>query len=444
MTARTQGETMRITPRFLSSATAVALLVALAACTAAPAPPLSPELPAVADPVPNPAPGGPTPEAPAPEAPSAPAERTCELPAAGARFEEANPAEVGIEPEIARAVTETVAARLTSSFRIYRHGCLVARNLLDEAVKDTPLPFFSMTKTVVALAVGRAIELGHLELHDPISKYVPQADAAHGRITVYQLLTQTSGLRFAWGNDLLGSVNDGVGTALSMPPVYQPGTTFQYAQTTVSLLAYVVGRAAGQDFQDFVRTEIFEPIGIRRSEWVWERDKAGNTHGYAWLSMTPAATARLGFLTLEEGRWNDQQLIDSGYIHDMGEGTKANESYGYLMPTNRGDGGYTSFGNQRFEGPRNAAAPRDTVNFSGFLDQSIAVVPSLDLVVVRLGFPAGNGWEYEMFRQLMPGISGVDYDDPGPYVHKDVDVPIEQIVDFPLLIAAIVNANQYD
>lgn len=380
----------------------------------------------------------------APAAPLEPPERTCELPAEGAPFTEANPADVGIDPAVAKAVTDTVAAKLTTSFRIYRHGCLVAKNLLDESVKDTPLPYFSMTKTVVSLAVGRAIELGALELNDPIGKFVPQADAAHARITVYQLLTQTSGLRFAWGNDLLGSINNGVGSALSMPSVYEPGTKFQYAQTTVSLLAYVVGRAVGRDFQDFTRTELFEPIGIRRSEWVWERDATGNTHGYAWLSMTPSATARLGFLVMENGAWDGEQLISSTYIHEMGEGTDQNESYGYLMPTNRGDGGYTSFGNQRFEGPRNAAAPRDTVNFSGFLDQSIAVIPSLDLVIVRLGFPAGAGWEFEMFRQLMPGVSGIDYDDPGPFVDTPIEVPIEQIIDFPLLISAIVAANQYD
>lgn len=412
--------------------------VVFAACVAAPAAPPEPLVPRYpSDPAPVQPPTTTT-------APAPPPERTCDLPASGQPFTEAHPSEVGIDPAAARQATDDVAARLTSSFRIYRHGCLVAKNLLDEPVKDTPLPYFSMTKSVVSLAVGRAIELGHLGLHDPIGPYVPAADERHGAITVYQLLTQTSGLRFSWANDLFGSIDDGVGTALWMPFAYEPGTTFQYAQTTVSLLAYVVQQAVGQDFQAFVDAELFQPIGIRRNEWVWERDGAGNTHGYAWLSMTPAATARLGFLVLHEGSWEGRRLVSPGYIHDMGEGTAANDAYGYLTPTNSGEWGYTSFGRNFFEGPRTPAAPSDLVVFSGFLDQVVAVIPSLDLVIVRLGFPAGDGWDHEMYRTLLPGIAGFEYEDPGPFVPGKTDVPIEQLIDLPLLIRQIVDANPND
>ena len=77
----------------------------------------------------------------------------------------------------------------------------------------------------------------------------------------------------------------------------------------MSLLANTVERSVGMDLQDWAQKELFGPIGIPRSAWSWERDRAGHTEGWAHLHMVNAGWARLGQLLLRGGRWNGRRLI---------------------------------------------------------------------------------------------------------------------------------------
>lgn len=358
----------------------------------------------------------------------------CAEPAPGHDFRQVAPEDVGVDAAAVRRTVEELTSPLTHSFRIYRHGCLIGQTASDPTRAFERSELFSMTKSVVSLAVGRAVTTGVLSLDDPIGRYLPEADAAHGAITVRQLLTQTSGLRFAWVNDLLGSTEDSVAEALSMPFVHEPGTYFEYAQTTVTTLALVVARAVGEDFQAFVSAQLFEPIGIEPGTWDWAHDGAGHTQGYAWLRLRPVDMARLGTLALQDGRWGDRQLIDASYVDAMDDPTPTNPGYGFLAQTNAGEWHIGTFGGVRKERRVIASAPVDTLVFSGFLEQATYVVPSLDLVVVRFGLPPDAQWKDRLFRQLLPGIPGAPVPE-GPIPPADpIDWDWRQIVDLGELI----------
>ena len=333
-------------------------------------------------------------------------ERRCELPAAGHDFERASPAEVGVDPAAVTAAIGRLAPQFTLSLRIYRHDCLIGQTANDAIAAAHPAELFSMTKSVVSLLVGRAISLGRLSLDDPIDRFLDGLDAQHGAITVRQLLTQTSGLRFAWVNDLAGSAEDSVAEAMAMPFAHEPGTYFEYAQTTVTTLALVVGNAVGMDFQDFAQAELFGPVGIAPGSWSWWRDGVGHTHGYAWLRMLPADMARLGALVLHDGMWGDRRLIDQSYIDAMSTGTATNPGYSLLAQTNDAPWYIDTFAGARRDHHLVMSAPADLVQFSGFLEQATFVIPSLDLVVVRFGLPPGANWKYHLFSNLLPGIPG--------------------------------------
>lgn len=330
--------------------------------------------------------------------------RRCEQPAAGADFEVVAPESVGVDGGAVRAAIDELATPMTRSLRIYRHGCLIGQTRRDLTTAAEPAQLFSMTKSVVGLAVGRAVTLGHLDLDDPIGDHLAGLDPGHGAITVRQLLTHTSGLRFGWVNDLVGSTEDSVAQAMSMPFAHPPGEFFEYAQTTVSTLTAVVAAAAGREFQEFVSSELFEPVGIEPGTWRWSRDAVGTTQGYAWLDLAPVDMARLGSLVLAAGEWRGRQLIDPSYIDQMGDGTTANAGYGFLSQTNAGRWHIGTFGGVRRERRVIASAPPDTVIFSGFLEQATYVVPSLDLVIVRFGLPPEAQWKDHLFRSLLPGI----------------------------------------
>ncbi|MFN8050340.1 MAG: serine hydrolase domain-containing protein [Acidimicrobiales bacterium] len=346
-------------------------------------------------------------------------DRRCGLPAPGQDFEAVDPASAGVAPDAVRNAIARLAPQFTVSLRIYRHDCLIGQTVNDAVADTRPAELFSMTKSVVSLAVGRAVSIGRLGLDDPIGRHLPGLDAAHAAITVRQLLTQTSGLRFAWVNDLAGSAEDSVGEAMSMPFAHPPGTYFEYAQTTVSTLALVVGRAVGQDFQAFVQQELFGPVGIRPGTWSWWRDGVGNTHGYAWLRMLPPDMARLATLVLHRGVWNGRRLIDESYIRQMSAGTATNPGYGFLTQPNEGAWYIDTFAGVRRDHHEVPSAPADLLQFSGFLEQATFVVPSLDLVVVRFGLPPGANWKYHLFANLLAGIDGARAVSPGPPPEPD-------------------------
>ncbi len=364
----------------------------------------------------------------------------CAQPASGAQFDAADPPAVGLDAD---ALTEAMAygsSRGAQSLRVYRHGCLIARSANDPSADWVALPAWSMTKGVVALVTGRAVTLGHLGIDDPIGSYLDGLDEAHGAITVRQLLTQTSGLRFAWANDLNDAgTGDSVARLLRRPFESAPGSKFVYAQTSVTALAAVVESAVGEDFQAFAQRELFEPIGIPDSEWHWDRDVVGHTQGFAWLRMSPRSFGRIGSLMLEQGRWRGQELIAESYFAEGRTGTEANPGYGFLWMTNRGEYFYdTGPSLQRIEHRWMRPLPSDAFALTGMFNQQVVVVPSLDIVVVRMGLPADlfadplgdvnmhrPAWDHRFYRQLMAAVTDVDVPDAGDWTKGPVPPPID-------------------
>lgn len=353
---------------------------------------------------------------------------TCAPPTGPAEFQRVAPEQVGLDGAKVRSATRFMVSRLALSVRVYRHGCLAATSDLDRYTQHTRNNIWSATKGVTALLTGRAITQGRLALDDPIGRYLPEADAAHGRITVRQLLTQTSGLRFAWISDVLAP--DTVRYTLSLPFQHEPGTYFEYAQTTVTLLAAVVQRAVGEDLQAYAQRELFDELGIPRSDWNWARDAKGQTQGYAFLFLPPKHLGRIGQLLLQEGAWHGRQLVDAGYVRELRAPTPTNGAYGFLAWTNAGGWTVTATAPSRrvLQEPFISSAPRDTYAFVGFMGQLIVVIPSLDMVVVRTGFPGNTNpdlhslltskegdMDYEGMRRLMQAVTDVDLPDPGPY-----------------------------
>lgn len=332
-------------------------------------------------------------------------------------FRTASPGDVSMDESLLRQAVSAASLNLASSFRVYRHDCLVAVSGNDWRSAGAPSNLWSGTKAIVSLLVGRAFTLGFLDLDDPIGRYLPEYDAAHGAITIRQLLSQTSGLRFAWLNDATPSLPNSVTFVGSLPFDHAPGTYFEYAQAPITVLAEVVTRAVGVDIQTFARDELFRPLGIADADWYWARDRTGHTIGYAQLSMRPLDLATIGSLLLRHGRWAGSQLIDSRYLDQAVAGTPTNPGYGFLFWTNAGHWYYSAsiLVRHRIDRRWVASAPPDMLALSGLGDQFVFVVPSLDLVVVRTGFFGSSPWRHEFFRTLGHAVTDVVVPDVGPF-----------------------------
>jgi CubicO group peptidase (beta-lactamase class C family) len=235
----------------------------------------------------------------------------------------------------------------------------------------------SITKSVVALLVGIALDRGLLETIDaPALSFFPEyADlrtADKDRITVRDLLTMTTGLRWPYKPYLsmarqMDASPDPYRFVLEQPLVAAPGTNWHYNNGTVELVGALVQKATGRPLDQFAKMALFDPLGI--DDWEWGKMASGDP-GASWgLRLRPRDLAKIGQLVLDHGAWQGSQFVSSAWIKEMiaPHIVRPEISYGYLWWLTR----------QSIDG-----RDIDVVSGSGWGGQCLYVVPSLDLVVV--------------------------------------------------------------
>ena len=353
-------------------------------------------------------------------APSAHAAKACSEP--GAEWERATPAEAGMDAAKLQDAIDYGSTQASYAIRVYRGGCLVGEDRLADANRNQTFESWSMAKSVTAMIFGRAMTLRLMSADDPVGALVPEADAAHGEISIHDLLTMTSGLKWNGFRDYnIFTMPDRVRDALTLEVVREPGTYFEYAQSAVSLLAAAIGRAADDDTMAFAQRELMEPLGIEQGSWDWTRDRAGNVGGFWGVQMTPDDYGRLGDLLRRGGIWRGQRLLSRAFMRRALAPSSTNGCYGWLIWVNAAA---PCIGPTITERPvRNTRdmpdMPADMYVFSGLFGQRVTAFPSQDLVIVRVGqdpglVPAGQaGWERELYTRVLGAITDQRIEKPG-------------------------------
>ncbi len=380
--------------------------------------------------------------APAHAAPAATVKQArCEV-SSGREAQRAAPEQAGFDAELLTAALEFASHRNRFNVQVFRHNCLVGKGPNNAKTDNVAWNVWSVTKSVVSLLAGIAWDRGLLDLDAPIDKYLPPGlgDAAHRAIQIEDLLTETSGMT-------VGVLTEGITgvvpidphsavQALAVPLDNPPGTVFSYSQRNVDLLTFVIELAIGEPFQQFAQRELFDPLGILRSDYYWAKDRAGNTYGYAHLMIPPNDLAKLGLLVSNEGRWGADQLVSEEYLRMALTPSRPNPCYGYLF----------WLGPDCAESP--SFMPPDMYMMAGLGLQNVFVLPSLDLMVVWTGV-FGNvssygvsgivqntdELPYEFFRMLFAAMPESPVPDPGPYVEPTIRLDPRRLVDANLLLA---------
>ncbi len=241
---------------------------------------------------------------------------------------------------------------------------------------------WSMAKTVTALAVGAAEARGFIRSVDqPVETWLTEwAGDPRGKITLRQLLQMTSGLRM--GNMIrihLGE--DAAGAALDTPLVIEPGSEFRYNNVNTLLLSLIVQRASGMRYADFLSRAIWKPLGAADAA-VWLDRQGGTPKTYCCLLTTARDWARVGLLLLHRGRAGDVQVVPATWVDQMLTPSALEENYGFQIWL-----GY-SRPPCRFGDWSEPFATTDTFMLVGRDEQRVYVVPSHELVVVRIGHRA--------------------------------------------------------
>jgi CubicO group peptidase (beta-lactamase class C family) len=276
---------------------------------------------------------------------------------------------------------------------------------------DTLHHMKSASKSVMSLAVGIAIDRGLIRsVNEPIFDFFPELSdlrsAEKDHIQLVHALTMSMGLKWveatpATGDDdndesRMHMAQDSCRYVLGLPVAAPAGQEFFYNTGALALVAAVLRKATGLPVEEFIRVNLFEPLGITRVEW--ERNK-GEADAGGGLHLRPRDMAKLGQLVLARGRWNDRQVVSKAWIEtSTSPKLKAtdNQSYGYLW----------WLGHARLNGRM--------VHWVGALGrggQSIRIVPELDLVVVvTAGYyedysPQAFQLQYGVFKDVLQGIS---------------------------------------
>ena len=326
----------------------------------------------------------------------------------------ATPAEAGMDAAKLQSAVDYATSQAAYSVRVYRHGCLVAEDRVTAGNRQARYESYSMAKSVTALLFGRAMTLGLISPDDPVGALVPIADGPHGAITMRDLLTMTSGLRWNGFRDYnVFTMPDRVRDALTLEPVRKPGTYFEYAQSPVALLAHAVGAAVGRDPGEFVQRELMTPLGIPAGAWTWARDPAGHIQGFWGVEMRPDDFGRLGELLRRGGVWRGRRLLSKRFVSEAVTPSKTNGCYGWLIWVNAAAPCIGATVSERgvVNGRDFPDMPADMYRFSGLFGQLVSVFPSQGLVLVRTGqdpglLPAGGAsWEHELYAKLLASVT---------------------------------------
>ncbi len=324
-------------------------------------------------------------------------------------WERVDPATVEWDSAKLDAALEVAGARNSSGLVILLRGRILAERYWD--LPDAPARYInyvsghdaaghviedvaSAQKSVVAVIVGIAQENGYLSIDDPVSKYLGNGWSKtsiedENRITIRHLLTMTSGLA----------------TDLSLQAA--PGKTWLYNTPAYHLLMRVVSAATEMDRDLLTANWITEKLSMQDSSWT-ARPWASADIGVGF-STTARDLARFGLMLQAGGKWRDQPVIqDAQYIADMLSPSQAlNPAYGYLWWINGQDFSIQANARaSRVNGVRIPGAPRDLLAMQGADDRKLYLVPSLGLIITRLGYSGavegeGEGFNEAFWRALM-------------------------------------------
>jgi CubicO group peptidase (beta-lactamase class C family) len=281
---------------------------------------------------------------------------------------------------------------LTAAVVIAHRGRIIAERYGAGAHRDMPLESWSMGKSITGALIGRLLNDGAFDLEDPapVAEWSKTPDDPRAKIRIMDLMRMSSGLRFGRGSpeDLPGyhdhdliytGAIDAFEFSITRPLQFEPNTVGRYRNVDPLTLGYIIRetvRQRGEEYLTYPRRALFDRLGMRGQ--ILETDPYGNFLLTGYDYGTARNWARLGLLFLNDGIWMGERLFPGGFVEFVRTPAPAWQApvYGGMVWVNA-DSSW--------------ALPRDAYAFRGAGEQDVFVVPSRELVIVRMGHYPGAG-----------------------------------------------------
>lgn len=293
---------------------------------------------------------------------------------------------------------------------VYHKGALVLEEYFYGYERNRPHQMRSLTKSVISLLAGAAVDRGLLRADEPVVTRLgytalENPDPRKERITLTDLLSHQSGLACddydgaSPGNEVkLYDADDWPRAFVDLPVIAEPGTVGRYCSFGIITAGRVIERAAGKRLAQFAQEVLFAPLGISPDQWRWTfvLDRSQRNE-FGQIYLRPRDMLKLGLLIQQRGAWQGRRVISESWIDAaVAKRSRVDDSdYGlgiwhrwYVVPI--------AGGTQRVE----------TIMLSGNGGQKVYIVPSLELVVAFTGgaFNMESPVNTIMARVLLPAL----------------------------------------
>ena len=291
-------------------------------------------------------------------------------------WQSSSPEAQGMDSNLLAQMLEDISSDQTGihSVLVIRKGYLVTEAYFHPYTRDTKIQIQSITKSVIGALVGIAIRDGSIKsTNEKLLDFFPKRSIVNpgpekSAIRLKHLLSMSSGFpcqEFSSSGQSMEQSSGWVQYMLDLPVNTAPGKTFGYCDGNPHLLSAILGIETGMDAREYANRELFQPLGIPPAgESDWRTDPQGIPNGGHGLSLRPVDLAKLGFLYLHNGKWDDRQILPETWAADSTTQyiqKPEGPGYGYLWTVYPEQGRYSAL---------------------GLGGQQIHVYPSRDLIVV--------------------------------------------------------------
>jgi len=235
------------------------------------------------------------------------------------------------------------------SVLLVRNGYLVTEAYIDPYNREMKHPVFSATKSIISLLTGIAIEEGYIKNVDQkVIDFFPDitqnvSDIYLPDLTLEHLLTMSAGFhtRTIPYAEVLQQKDESFDTVehiLTYNSILEkPGTTFFYDSGGPHVLSAIIQQTTGMTTREYAQEKLFDPLSI--SEITWQTDPRGIPLGCTGLELSPRDMAKLGYLYLNHGQWEGEQIVPADWVEKST--TKHMETKGLMNEAE--DDGYGYF-----------------------------------------------------------------------------------------------------
>lgn len=276
---------------------------------------------------------------------------------------------------------------------IMHKGQIVFEDYTSQGGPYKAVELASGTKSFVGVIAAAAVQDGFLKLDEKAADTITewQDDPQKSAITIRQILSLTSGI------DPRGPLRRPTyAETVDLPMETRPGQSYEYGPSNFQLFGEIMTRKLRQfengkykDPLQYLRARILTPLKIKPKNW--DKDDDGNPVLSMGADITAREWARFGLFVLQGGTWNGKQLVDRATLAETLKGSQANRAYGLTWWLNKWPGlealkhsRTMTVASDLFTNKNGRKLPKDLFMAAGAGNQRLYIIPSKDLIIVRL------------------------------------------------------------